>query len=230
MKEQSGNVGTRYSVNGTTRTITLTDYSTINIEEIYYIYNITTDKLYFSPGTGLNKISSISTNTIVISAAVGDTMTSTDKIHIQLVSGIATDEGLDVIKTTVQNPIHARYTDAENLVTASDIGASDGVYVDQGSEIDCRGYKTIGVFVNFTQNTSTTNTLKILSKHESEGSDEYVLETEADYIKTLGDDDIKIAYFFNVESIPYIQIQSAAADVADSGDEGALTIDIVKEY
>lgn len=142
-----------------------------------------------------------------------------------------TDATLDSMNVSVKNPEYARYTDSEELVSASDIGAVDDTWVDQGAEIDCRGYKTVGIYVDLTVNDSTGNQLQVLSKHESAGSEEYVQETTADYQKTIGDSDISIVYFFDVTSVPYIQIQTKATDVdTGGGTEGTVTIDIIKEY
>jgi hypothetical protein len=161
-----------------------------------------------------------------------DDFVTGDEVCLTLVGpDKAYDANQDVFKHNVGNPEWDHYTDAENVVSASDIGAVDNTWVDQGSEIDCRTYKTIGIYVNFTVNDSTGNQLQVLSKHESAGSDEYVLETTADYQKTIGDSSIKIAYFFDVTSIPYIQIQTKATDVdTGGGTEGTVTIDIIKEY
>ena len=108
------------------------------------------------------------------------------------------------------------------LVTDSDIGAVDDTWVDNGAEIDCRGYSSIGLYVNFTVSDSTGNQLQVLSKHTSAGADEYVLETASDYQKTIGDASIKILYEFDVTEIPYIQIQTKATVVGAT--EGVVTI------
>ena len=114
------------------------------------------------------------------------------------------------------------------LVTASDIGASDGVYIDQGAEIDMGNkFNVLGLFVKFIVNDSTTNTIKVLSKRESAGADEFVLESAGDYIKTLGDASVNIFYEFETNAlIPYIQIQSAAGTLGVV--EGTLEIYIIK--
>lgn len=119
------------------------------------------------------------------------------------------------------------YTDIVSVATTSDIGTANSVYIDQGDEIDMRGYNTLGVYVNFTTNDSTTNTIKILSKHTSGGADEYILASSSDYVKTVGDSDVKICYEFETGGIiPYIQIQSAAGAVGTTA--GTLTIDVAK--
>ena len=130
-----------------------------------------------------------------------------------------------------QNPVWSRYTDSDELVSASDIGATDNTWKDQGAEIDCRGYKNVSIFVDLTVNDSTGNQLQVLCKHESAGSQEYVLETSADYQKIIGDSDTQIVYTFNTESIPYIQVQTKATDVDTGGGTiGTVIIDIIKSY
>lgn len=120
-----------------------------------------------------------------------------------------------------------RFTDVANLVTASNIGAVDGAWVDQGAEIDCRGYKTIALYVSYTDNNSTGGELQFLSKHTSAGADEYKLEVAADYQKSLPADDT-IAYFISTDGTPYIQVQTRASTVGATA--GTITIDVIKEY
>ena len=117
-----------------------------------------------------------------------------------------------------------------NLVTDSDIGATDGTYKDQGAELDCKNKSTLGIYNNFTVSDSTGNQLQVLCKHEGAGTDEYIMESSADYQKTIGDSSKKIAYFFNVQSIPYVQIQTKATDVDTGGGTiGTITIDYILE-
>lgn len=142
-------------------------------------------------------------------------------------TGTGTIPILSSTNTTIQNPVYDKYTDSINLVSDSDIGAVDDTYVDKGAEIDCRGYKTIGLYIDFTVNNSTGNQLQVLSSHES-GGDRYIMEAIADYQKTIGDASIKIFYEFNVESVPYIQLQTKATLVGAT--EGTVTIDLIKEY
>ena len=92
-----------------------------------------------------------------------------------------------------------------------------------------RGYTKLGIFVKFTVSDSTTNTIKVLSKHTSAGAEEFVLESAGDYIKTLGDANINIFYEFETNGIiPTIQIQSAAGTVGAT--EGTVEIYLVKGW
>ena len=114
------------------------------------------------------------------------------------------------------------------LVNAANIGAADDTYIDQGAEIDVSGSKAITYFVDFTVSDSTGNQIQVLSKHESAGTQEYVLESTADYKKTIGDSSIKIAYTFDTTGVNFLQLQSKATDVDTGGGTiGTFTIDYV---
>jgi len=85
---------------------------------------------------------SISSNVLTISGA-GTPFAAGDVYEIG-VNGQTKgyDSSTDTNKSSVANPVYARYTDAETVVTAQDITAA---YADFGAEIDCTGYKTLGV-------------------------------------------------------------------------------------
>lgn len=108
--------------------------------------------------------------------------------------------------------------DTAVLVDAVNICSTDDVWEDKGAEIDCSGFKTVGIWVDLFVSDSTGNQLQVLCKNAS-GGDEYVLATAADFQKTLGDSNIKILYPFDVEGVPIIQIQTKATDM---GIEAAL--------
>ncbi len=169
----------------------------------------------------------VSSNVVTIAGA-GTPFASGDVYQVGLNGQKkAYDANLDGMKNYIQN--WQISTDPELLVSGSDIVATIDTYKDQGSEISMgKEYNTLGLFVKFTANDSETNTIKILSKHESGSSaDEFVLETSGDYIKTLGDANINIFYEFDNSSlIPYLQIQSTAHVVGAT--EGTLEIYIVK--
>ena len=212
----------------TTITLSGTPYSVVSANLLYIkVTNSSGETTYYVNGS--NGVSmTISSNVITISGA-GTPFASGDVYEVGL-SGQnkAYDSSTNSQMNSVLNPEYSHYTSPEQLVTASDIGASDGVYVDQGAEINMEGYDTLGMFVKFTANSSTTNTIKVLAKHESGGAEEFVLETSSDYIKTLGDSNINIYYEFNTNgTIPYLQIQSAAGTVGAT--PGTLEINIVKK-
>jgi len=115
----------------------------------------------------------------------------------------------------------------EILVTDSDIGTVNTVWVDQ-AQINVDGYNTLGVFVEFTQNDSTTNQVRFLVMYE-DGSTEFISETAADYLKTLGDADINIYYEFPVtDTVKIVNIQTRAAVVGAT--EGTVTIAATRGY
>lgn len=221
-----------YVFDASAKTITISGLGTLNINVFRLITNAKDQIQIFNwqgPASAVG--GSLSGNVLTLNYdATG--MEDADDLDIILEFGEpALDFDLSALKVLIQNMISEQYTDSELLVAASDIGATDDVWIDQGSEIDCRTYKTIGIYIDLTVNDSTGNQLQVLSKRENAGSDEYVLESSADYQKTLGDVSTKIAYFFNVESIAYIQIQTKATDVdTGGGTEGTVDIDIIKEY
>jgi hypothetical protein len=189
-------------------------------------------KIDASGNVSILDLTAISISGSVITLPNEDNFVTGDTVCVTLVGpDKAYDANQDVDKVNVENPLWDRYTDAESLVSASDIGATDDTWKDQGAEIDCRGYKTVGIWVNLTVNNSTGNQLQVLSKHTSAGSDEYILETASEYQKTLGNSDVKRYYEFGTTGIPYIQIQTKATDVdTGGGTEGTVSIDITKEY
>jgi hypothetical protein len=220
-----------FTINDGGRTIMLDSaFDTVDVTDLGYIFNKTQDKLYFGQAEGI-ALAEISSGVITIDSSF-DVLSDTDEIHIQLwIEEEALDKDLNVKLVEVQNQIDLLYTDVENLVTASDIGATDDTWVDQGSEIDVRGYKTLSLFINLTVNNSTGNQLQILSKHTLDDADEYVTVDTSDYQVTLGDSNVKYVIPLNVEGIPFIQLQTKATDVDDGGGtEGTITIDIIKEY
>ena len=132
------------------------------------------------------------------------------------------DSLLDLLKVQEQSPLWAKNTETEPLVSAKDI---TGTTTQQGNDIDVRDYKTLGVYCNFVSSGSTGNTLSFNMKHD-DGANDYVLETAGDYTKTIGDSDIKIAYFLDVEAVAYVSVWA----LTTGGGFGNLTIDIIKQY
>jgi len=132
------------------------------------------------------------------------------------------DDLLDLLKTQEQSPLWAKNTDTENLVSAKDI---TGTTTQQGNDIDVRDYKTLGVYCNFVSSGSTGNTITFNMKHD-DGANDYVLETSGDYDKTIGDADIKIAYFLDVQAVAYVSVWA----MTTGGGFGNLTIDLIKQW
>lgn len=149
---------------------------------------------------------------------MSDDFVASDTVVVFLVGpDKAYDRDIDEDKSIVSNQPQYNYTDPEELVSDAGVGLRE-IWQDQGGEIDCRTFKTLTLWVVFTVNDSITPQLKILSKHESAGSDEYIIETEADYIKSLGDSNTKIRHDFDLKNtVPYVQVQSRDAGMPAAG-------------
>ena len=225
---KSPNDFTATYTSSTTITLSSIPFKIGDSSQVQYITAISSAGIAATYVNGANGISmTISSNVLTISG-VTTPFASGDVYQIGLNSQKkAYDPSTNSNMESTLNPEYAHYTDPELLVTASDIVATTTVYKDQGAEIDMTGYNTLGVFVKFTVNDSATNTIKLLAKHTSAGTEEFVQETAGDYIKTLGDASINIYYEFSTNhNIPIFQIQSTATTVGDT--EGTLEIYITK--
>jgi len=216
-----------------TSTITLSSlpFTISDSSQLVYVKQIlsgNTSVIYVNGSGGVTLSVSSNVLTVYKSGAAITALASGDAYEIGINSQKkAYDPSTQSNMESTLNPEYAHYTDPELLVTASDIVATTTVYKDQGAEIDMTGYNTLGVFVKFTVNDSATNTIKLLAKHTSAGTEEFVQETAGDYIKTLGDASINIYYEFSTNhNIPIFQIQSTATTVGDT--EGTLEIYITK--
>ena len=215
-----------YTFDASAQTITITGMGTLSLSQIFSVVNLTDQITLYSP-TDEDKGGTLSSNVLTLEYDT-TSMSDSDLLQIFVQSNGSYDASTQSDKVSTLNTEYSHYTDAEPLVTASDIVATTTVYKDQGAEIDMTGYTTLGMFVKFTVNDSETNTIKVLRKHTSAGAEEFVLETEADYIKTLGDASINIYYEFETNgTIPVVQVQSTATTVG--GTEGTLEIYIVKK-
>lgn len=227
MKIRVGKQIGSYSFDASNSQITLSGISDVETEDLYLITNISSGSIIYNFASD-TKNGYVSGSIIYLNYDTS-AMADSDKLQILLeYDDVGKDFTLNSDVNTQLNPISEQYTDVDNLVTSSDIGATNDTWVDQGSEIDCRTYKTIGVYINFTLNNSTGSLLQVLSKHTFGGSNEYELESTSDYQKSLGEADRKVAYFFDVQSIPYIQIQTKATTVGAT--EATVDIDITKEW
>ena len=212
-----------------TLTLSSLPFTISDSSQIVYVKQIlsgNTSDIYVNGSSGITFAVSSNVLTVYKSGVVITTLASGDVYEVGINSQKkAYDPSTQTNLVSVINWITS--TDPQFLVTASDIGAADGTYIDQGAEISMgTKYNTLGLFVKFTVSDSTTNTLKVLSKRASAGAEEFVLETAGDYIKTLGDSSINIFYEFDTSAlIPYIQVQTAAADIdSGGGTEGTLEI------
>ncbi|NCC99969.1 MAG: hypothetical protein EOL95_09770 [Bacteroidia bacterium] len=97
-------------------------------------------------------------------------------------------------------------------------------YANFGSEIDVRGYTTLGVWVTADVNLSTNVNLKANAYHTSGGT-AYELETNGTKaLWTTGASDFTKLYEFDVSSINYIQLQAIAGTVGATAGTLAITI------
>ena len=107
---------------------------------------------------------------------------------------------------------------AANTLTAS--------YADFGSEIDVRGYTTLGVWVTADVNSSTNVNLKANAYHTSGGT-AYELETNGTKsLWTTGASDFTKLYTFDISCVNYIQLQAIAGTVGATAGTLALTINL----
>lgn len=220
-----------------TTTITLSNVSGFTItdsSQIKYILQIKTDNTSYIYRNGMYGVTFTYSSGVITIYGAGTPFASGDVYQVGIVGvPYEKDYSIGALKVANLYNIWDRYIESQELVAASNVGADSDTWLDQGSEIECAGYKTLGLYVNYTRGRSTGSQLQILSKHTADDADEYVLETTADYQKTFGDADIKVAYFFDTTAIPFVQIQTKATYISSSGVTGSIgtvTIDYVLEY
>ena len=139
------------------------------------------------------------------------------------------DYTTETLKNTQQNPIWSRYTSPVSLTTANDTLTTS--WADVGSEIDCRGYTDIILYITLDINAALNARLRALGKWESAGTDEYnlVIETvsssdikiEPEYIEFNTDADQLVVLRIHTGGIPFLQIQTQEG--TDGGDDAILT-------
>jgi len=170
----------------------------------------------------------VTTNIITVSGAAF-VATDTFIVYTNIARVQAYDSSQDIIKTIDQSPANDWYTGSVPLVTASDVGASDNAWVDQGSEIAMGGKNRLAIYVKLTPNNSTGVMLQVLSKDASGGTSEYVLDVASSYQKVLGVSPTPIVYTFETDGvIPFVQIQTKASVVGTT--KGTVDISIVKAW
>ena len=97
-------------------------------------------------------------------------------------------------------------------------------WVDLGSEIDTRFSQRIGMWITLDINLSNNARIRLLAKHTSGGSEEYVLpirtvgasdvKVEPEYIEWNNDSDVLMILASDLEGlIPYVQLQIQAGTV-----------------
>ena len=179
-----------------TRIITLTDLG-FDLKQIQlaYVYNITQDLLYYAPAVGVAKATvagTYPTKTITIDSSFA-VLGGSDKIHIQAWS-------------SGNLPVE--------IVTASSfICDADDTWKTHSYELDCTGAGEIAIWVKLSVYDSKTNKIQWVALTAS-GGQEYVFETEADYVKTLGDATISLIYKFTIDKLyPYLKFKTKATDL-----------------
>ena len=89
-----GNNGSSYTITDASRIITVKGADSFTLENLLYVFNITKNKLYYSPAEDVGLAAVSGGDTITIDSSF-DVMDDDDKIHIQLSTGdIAFDSGL----------------------------------------------------------------------------------------------------------------------------------------
>ena len=173
--------------------------------------------------TDTTAISGVSGTTADAANTTGTTGTLSGKLRglVQILADVW-DSVSNVLKVQEQSPLPEQYTDPVTLVTASDIGAVDDTWKDQG-QIATGGKKTFTLWVSQTVNDSTGNQLQLLALHTSGGT-QYIEEIEGEYQKTLGDANITgIRYHYDLKhTTPYVLVQTKATLLGAT--EGTVTI------
>ena len=149
---------------------------------------------------------------------VGTPFAATDDYEVGInATPVGNDLDLDLIKTGEQNPNYAHYTDPSgDLVTDADVGDQQGSWTDQGAEIPCASYNSMRVWVDYTANDSQDVRLRVLAKHESGGSEEYVMADQGEIV--LGESNNTICYDIDLtHTIPYIQVQTKSGHEEQGG-------------
>lgn len=214
-------------------TITLSGHPTIsNSAQVSYIkvVPVSGDSAIYVNGDGTHTFN-YSANVITISGATPFVTGDEYEVGINL-QDKGYDSGLDINKTIEQSPLWKKYTDSEPVVSTSDIGVSDDTWIDQGSEIDCKGYKSVRPFVKLIVNNSTGNQLRILAKDEFGSIDIYEAKDAVNYEETLDNSggtnwNIFLPYL-DVTCFHSIQFQTKATLVGAT--EATVSIKITKEY
>ena len=123
------------------------------------------------------------------------------------------DETQQSLKTIDQAPPWDHYVDPIPMVTDALIGIIDDTYVDIGLE-SMKTFTHLFAWVVMTQNSSTGNELQLLGKLTAGGSEEFPIETAAEYQKDLGDGNMLMVYVYKTyNGIPFVLLQSKAADL-----------------
>jgi hypothetical protein len=163
------------------------------------------------------KLTDVAVSSGVITLSDEDNFALTDTLYVTLIGPDKWyDRNLDNAKTNTQNPDYEHYTNPQTLVSASDVGDEFANWTDQGPEIPCDSYNELCLFVDFTVNDSTLATMRVLAKHESGGSEEYVMDDFAEI--SLGDSNLSRCYKVPIDHVtPYVQVQTKTGYAEQGG-------------
>jgi len=160
-------------------------------------------------------------------------LATTDEVYLALEGQPLTkDLSLNVQKTIEQTDTKFDMDSWELIVSASDVGATDDTWVDQGAEMPL---DNVGFFVDhfvYTANDSSGAQVQYLVKYESAGADEFeLLDPSKTMFSFMTDGNRKASVRFNCAGIAYVQRQTKATDVdTGGGTEGTITITTQKFY
>ena len=213
-----------YTFDASAGTLTINQRpKTLTLESLLAVVNTTDQEIIYQP----NKSTKGATLSWDVFTLEWDTtaMNNTDKLMVLIdTDDVAYDANLDVNKVIPQSYAIVQNTDSQNLVTTSDIWATNDTRINQGVEIDVRWSKTFLWYIELTVNNSTGNQIQILTKTENAWSDEYVRLDTDQYQVTLWDANIKVQLEdFDTSGVSYIQVQSKATVVWAT--EWTVTID-----
>lgn len=172
---------------------------------------------------------SVSGTTITVTGA---TFAATDEFVVAFVlPPKSIDETNDTQSVSRNNPDYHRNTDAFSLISSAQTLTAS--FADVGAEINAKGYKYVYYYVTVDINNSNDVRLKFLAKHESGGSEEYVMDhalinasdtalsATDDYIEVATDADQLIIVRVPVDNaIPFVQMQASV------GTAGATAADL----
>jgi len=214
----------------TTITLSSLPLTIADSSQIVYIRKIPSSgdaEVYVNGSGGVTM--TVSSNVLTI-AGVTAPFASGDSYEIGInAQKKAYDPSTQSDKISNLNPVYARYTDVETLVSSAQILQS-GDFQDLGSEISCQGQNTIGVWLTIDINDAQNVRVRALAKHTSAGSEEYKLpirtvsasnvKVEDEYIEFNEDVDQLMLLGFDTDNIiPYVQLQVMAAYSGSPGGE-----------
>ena len=111
------------------------------------------------------------------------------------------------------------------IVTASDIGAVNDTWKNQGSVLDVRDTNSISIYISYTANNSTGAQL-LVYRGTATLDCAFTMDTTSLYQKTIGDSNVEIVYDYDTKESQYLQFQTKATVIGAT--EGTITITVIK--